>query len=333
MKAYSRHRLNGFTLVELLVVIAIIGILIGMLLPAVQTVRESARRASCANKLRQMGLAVRNYTSTFERLPPGATDNLPPYGNGYISPGGFSWMCYIMPQMELGNVSEGCDFKNSNFWDSSTVQATLGEQVFGVFRCPSSSLTDEFCDFPLEGRVNVMVTDYVAVAGHVFGYGGIADGPQTSLPNHPFGLHGRNGCFYDNSEVRLEALKDGDSNTLMLSETGDFVYSAGGVEQDWRPGVVHGFHAGYQRNTPSRRVFNCVTLRHIINPGRRIEFTTDASDGVMDRGYNTPLRSGHTAGVNICLADGSVRFVSDTTSTDIFARLANVADGLVISDF
>ncbi|MFI4874195.1 MAG: type II secretion system protein, partial [Blastopirellula sp. JB062] len=113
----QRHR-QAFTLVELLVVIAIIGVLIALLLPAVQAAREAARRSQCSNNLKQMGLALHNFHDTFGRFPPGASDNSTPFGNGYTSPGGHSWMAYSMPFLELGSAYDSCDFPNRSFYDS-----------------------------------------------------------------------------------------------------------------------------------------------------------------------------------------------------------------------
>lgn len=131
----------GFTLVELLVVIAIIGILIGMLLPAVQMVREAARRVSCSNKIRQVGLALHNYESSFGEFPPGWHVE-----TGEVSPG-YGWMAYTLPFVEQANVQVGIDFEQSII-DMDLVGPRT--QNFDLMLCPSSTKSES--TFLLEGE-------------------------------------------------------------------------------------------------------------------------------------------------------------------------------------
>ncbi|NIL97652.1 MAG: DUF1559 domain-containing protein, partial [Planctomycetales bacterium] len=164
---------HGFTLVELLVVITIIGILISMLLPAVQSARESARRTQCSNKLKQMGLALHSFHTTHKHFPPGAANNQQPFGArtpGDPAQWGASWMVYIMPQLEMNVIAQKWTFADGH--NDAPVQAVIGNTAgspqFPAFRCPSSSLS---AIKSLSGP-NSMVVDYVAIAGTVNDFGG-----------------------------------------------------------------------------------------------------------------------------------------------------------------
>ncbi|MFI4874194.1 MAG: DUF1559 domain-containing protein, partial [Blastopirellula sp. JB062] len=192
---------------------------------------------------------------------------------------------------------------------------------------PSSALEQEFSN----GTPKTMVADYVGIAGHVDGFGGVAatdDGVDTA-----FGVSSTNGVLAKQSKNTFATITDGSSNTFVVSEIGDWVYLSGGTRKDVRSGTTHGFAAGYQRNTGSRRVHNCVTLRHVINPGPAIEYTSDYSDGVNELGYNSPLRSAHPGGVMILVGDASVRFLGESVDTTTLAGLSNRTDGLVVSNY
>lgn len=323
-----RKPFKAFTLVELLVVIAIIGILIGMLLPAVQQVREAARRISCANNVRQLALAMHNYESARMELPPGGGDNSAPFGPGRTNPGGHSWMAYLLPYIELENVWDAADFPNNDY-NSTSLTGVLANSPFPIFKCASSPLP------LLSSSHAIVISDYVAISGHVDGYGNV---PATNL-DRPWviGIRSDNGCFGHESQVKFGQITDGTSNTMLISEVSNWVYiSSNGspTKVDYRPGGHLGFHAGWQNNTPSNRLHNCVTLRYLVNPGPSITFGTNAgATGLGTTGYNSPLRSAHPGGIQVALGDGSVQYVAETISTDILARLANKSDGLVIDDF
>jgi len=310
----------AFTLVELLVVIAIIGILIGMLLPAVQQVREAARRIECANKVRQIGIACHNYASTFNNLP-----------------GGHSWMGAILPFIELQTIFDQAGFGDVPF-DDSLMVSTLSETLVPAFKCPSSPLEE----FSGNRTIPAMIADYVAISGNSGGLGGV-DGPTSSVA--PFsdvnGILAQNGVFFQNSEIDFASITDGSTNTMLVSEVSDFIFISPTEPRDFRPGGIGnasnengpGFHAGWQTTNTPNSLYNCTTLRYIINPGSSLTFSTDASDGVHFRGYNSPLRSSHPGGVQMLLGDASVRFVSDSIALTTLAQLANRSDGLVLNEF
>ena len=187
---YLTSRQKGFTLVELLVVIAIIGILIGMLLPAVQQVREAARRVSCANKLKQLGLAAHNYASAFGHFPPGIVDD-----DDDLKDALHSGFVFLLPYVEQQNLFDLYDF--SSDWKSEN-NAPLAQQRVEVFLCPSNdSLVEQ------DGGIPGEAVDYA-----------LCKGSLAYLHNQ--GL--RDGVFDVNSKTTFAYMTDGSSNTILMGE-------------------------------------------------------------------------------------------------------------------
>jgi len=332
--AIRRVARRGFTLVELLVVIAIIAVLIGLLLPAVQSAREAARRSSCTNNVKQLGIALLLYHDAQKRFPPGAANNMPPFGNATAQQWGASWMVYIMPGLEIVQ-GEGWTFDQQYNSNAATGPRTLvgdlaGSPQFPVFRCPSASFPTNIC--LSTNSPGSMVADYVAIAGHVNGFGGLTD--NNLATDTPQGPAARNGVMSYNSRVGLASVSDGTSKTLAVGEVGGFVFE-GTTQRDWRPGIQHGFAMGCNGsnnateslpNDSNARVFNTTTLRYPINPQQ--SFASSCADGVcQNAGNNSPLRSRHPGVAMALLCDGSVRGLTDATDLGVLARLANRADG------
>ena len=190
MKSYSWKRTSGFTLVELLVVIAIIGILIGMLLPAVQQVRAAARRASCSNNLRQVGLALQNYQAAQTSFPPGFIVQGPSSPDPIRS---YGWATLLLPYIEQNSVFDAIDPLNNTLSISVDSSEDKGGAVISAYVCPSSAL--ESHDTNGFSKCNYLGNQ---------GFG------NNSLDNL--------GIFNDNSQIEPRDITDGMSNTILVAE-------------------------------------------------------------------------------------------------------------------
>jgi len=197
----NRHS-SAFTLVELLVVIAIIGILVGLLLPAVQAAREAGRRMQCANNLKQLGLAMHNYHSSLQCFPPGfmAVNHL-----GTVS-GGWAWGVLLMPFIEQCPLQDTLDPKRYTLSQVITTPELLPmlQMELSVFRCPSSPM-EKLREFRGGGQL-VATANYTCCRGF-FSYSG-----NTHLQKL------NNGMFNALSSTRTADVGDGTSNTIALGE-------------------------------------------------------------------------------------------------------------------
>ncbi|WP_430438369.1 DUF1559 domain-containing protein [Neorhodopirellula lusitana] len=192
LSVHSRRCRSAFTLVELLVVIAIIGVLVGLLLPAVQAAREAMRRASCQNNLHQIGLGLHNYHAAFGKFPPGAIEVRPQVANGKQ----YAWSAFILPHLEQAALAERIDF-NRPFDDPANLDAAA--ESVAAYICPSTPRS--------EPRINGMgVTDY----------GGIYGERIVSRNDPP------NGMMLHDQALGFRDILDGSSNTVMIAEDAAF---------------------------------------------------------------------------------------------------------------
>jgi len=298
-------RRHGFTLVELLVVIAIIGILVALLLPAVQMAREAANRTQCSNNLKQLGLALQNVHDKTKLFPPGGandqtTNNWGPVPGG-VGPNayGVSWLVYILPAIEqqamFQNMSNNLNGQRG--WGpngNADYNSSLLHNVrISSFWCPSTPMGRQVGNLwarysPTQANYRVMTTTYPGICGAVPGIipnyietratgqnGGITTG----------GITAANGVLYPNSTVGIESINDGTSNTMAIGEDGYWLFTYNGVRVDWRSNNYYGWFIGARQcdvtpdplstpqglgygiyqGTGDNRAFSCTTIRYNIN--------------------------------------------------------------------
>jgi len=294
----NRRERNAFTLIELLVVIAIIAILIGLLLPAVQKVREAAARMKCSNNLKQIGLGFHSYHSTLEVLPPGYM---------YRGPGGTAaqnseatWVTVILPYIEQDNLFRTGNL-NVTFGGTGGINATIQGTQLSTMKCPSNTGPyDPAVFIPGWARGN-----YVANNGI---------GPMTSNFGSPTSTIAVPGVFLSNGNTRLTDITDGTSSTILASEVLT-------VANDWR-GVMH-YPEGpmYQHNfTPNSRIPD--NFRSGLFTSTIQAPCTGTYTAFNNRSLILTARSAHTGGVQTLFGDGSVKFIRDAVALATWQALA-----------
>jgi prepilin-type N-terminal cleavage/methylation domain-containing protein/prepilin-type processing-associated H-X9-DG protein len=265
---------KGFTLIELLVVIAIIAILIGLLLPAVQKVREAAARTQCQNNLKQLGLACHAYHDAVKVLPPGYTATA---AYPSTSPG-WGWAAYLLPYLEQGPL-----YRQINFNLPVESQAAI-QTMLPVFLCPS--------DAPPASAFAVTDATFTTLCLAAPSSYAATCGSDASEVDDPTG----NGIFYRNSKTRLTDIKDGTSNTTMIGDRAwadtQGIWAGAPNGAVTRPGATNPW-------TTATGPAQALVLVH----NNWINITTDADGGLDD------FSSKHPGGANFLFADGSVRFI------------------------
>jgi len=308
---------GGFTLVELLVVIAIIGILIALLLPAVQAARESARRTECTNKLKQIGLAVLHYEESLSVYPPGCIvstgSNLqwdPVSEAGNTSGGGLhgtSWLLQLLPHIEQENL-----YKKWDFTTNVRGNAVVAQTDLPIFYCPTRRNRIRPGDerMLLVGSWKGGGTDYGGCVGsgnafnndtaaHPFANGTVNDEDYFHMK--------RMGMFQPNKSIRNMQVRDGTSNTIM----------AGEMQRLWDGSVT-------QRQ--SRDGWALGGVATLFSTADSESGGTYQTGGLNNEFFESP-GSEHPSGANFCLGDGSVQFINENIDRMTFRYLGSMYDG------
>jgi prepilin-type N-terminal cleavage/methylation domain-containing protein/prepilin-type processing-associated H-X9-DG protein len=306
----SRHRLRrGFTLVELLVVIAIIGVLVALLLPAVQAAREAARRSQCSNNLKQIGLALHNYHDSALLFPMGNFVRISGSGVPPLRGDGWTWHSRILPFAEQGPLYDrisnviGTDVGGT----TSAPQLLAGRDTrLGIFQCPSH---------PNPGSNNPSKNGYqLSTYNGVCGDTTFNDDQLDAATD--IGYRG-NGMFFMNSRVGFAEVIDGTSNTFHVAEVQDDL--KGSPNSNRMPGSdrEYNFADGSDNNPPTDISEYLVGMEtdDPINANTRDSNGHFNNDGEYAGSY-------HPGGAQFLLGDGSVRFVSQTINMTIYRALS-----------
>ena len=350
----SRYRSrSGFTLIELLVVIAIIGLLVGLLLPAVQQSRESARGAQCRNNLKQIALAIHNYESAYRKLPPGYASNSlvsPPPANRdpttWDASPGWGWAAHLLPFLEESEIADGLNLSQP-LWQ--TANASAISKTIPAFLCPTSTgLRDPFivtnqAGTPVDhgsGPITVGRSHYVASHGQESCWGecgasgsglvftNIYTNTTTTVVHNGDVAKVSDGPFFRSSAVKMRQITDGMTNTIFLGE-----HASSLSEKTW-VGVVPGGFTHPLFSTPENAADAAATLVlvHAGPSGGELDIT--GSPIIHPVNFPTyhvgQMYSEHPSGGYVAMGDASVKLVSNDIDLLVFAAASSMNEGEVI---
>ncbi len=296
-----RHRQHrGFTLVELLVVIAIIGILVSLLLPAVQAAREAARRMACSNNLKQVGLALHNFHAAHNEFPHlFRYSPKPTIAGGY--PASRNPFALLLPYLELPNYDT-----------SNEVRSELTSRALPVYRCPSD---------PVPSGAPATYASYAVVSGDTYGWAMMCNGLETSMavpycayfPKSRPGFAGiidpvlsytvRN----SGQRIGFKDVTDGTSNTIAVGERWGATIDVNGKRNNGYSPFMSSWNDTYS-------TFSIHALTKTNN-----HYEADGGTVPLFAGYFGSIRSQHTGGVMVTMVDGAVRFLADGVNSDVTA--------------
>ncbi len=299
-----RHKQPGFTLVELLVVISIIGVLAALLLPAIQSSREAARRMTCSSNIRQIGIGIFNYEATFKEFPRSFNDS-----------NQLAWTVTILPQIEQTNLYNQFTFVQGSFSMVGKNQ-NHGLERISTYLCPSMPLDKMSLDAPsiinTPDRIPPTTTGLAPYTTHYYGLAGprgtdpltgAAYRTQSSI-NHEGVPLAEQGLMIANNTLRANSVLDGLSNTIVVGEMSWLNVAQGTRYRSW----LRGGRLAIAESVASRNVFRP------INSGLRMYVLTPFND--------IPMGSMHRGGAHFVNGDGSVRFLNEVIDMQLYRGLA-----------
>ena len=327
----ARNR-SGFTLIELLVVIAIVAVLVSLLLPAVQQAREAARRSQCLNNLKQIGLSLHNYESTYRVFPPG----------GWDSYNSFSQQSQLLPFLDAEPLSDAITFQvplmdpSLPAWRTklNAPQRVAAGTVVPTFLCPS----DGGEPLTTDGDGDVWAAaNYLMNVGSGVGKNYYESNPDTD------------GVFWRGSHTGFMSLKDGTTGTIAVAETllglrGDRTSELADPQRQMARGG-----SGPPGGPTGQELFDGIPSATSFDGGRATSWIRGLGYNTYVDGFLTPnhalpdaahhggglvgARSAHSGGVNVLLCDGSARFVGDTVERDTWRALFSRNGGEIVGEF
>lgn len=303
----SLKKPRGFTLVELLVVIAIIGVLIALLLPAVQQAREAARRMSCSNQLKQIGIALHNYHDTFGSLPP-----------GIVTSNQTCWLTHILPQIEQSNLYDQIDAAGAfdEPWEDVAVMVSSGttplaKTELDAYVCPSD--TGDGINKRLGSSPNQFgKSNYIGVFSAYYN-------STNATATNGSGGSDRQATFYDNSDTSFRDITDGLSNTIIVAERAERKGS-GPTGSLWI-----GYHNDFGGSISGGISQFQVRLR--------MERSSNDTDYNINGNSNYNPSSNHPGGAQFLRGDASVVFLPETINLRTQAALGTIDGGEVIGEY
>ncbi len=336
---------RGFTLVELLVVIAIIGVMVGLLLPAVQSAREAARRMQCSGHLKQLGLALHNYESTHKRLPSGYQsfdryDLIETLDGEDFDPvtwdasGGYSWVVATLPFIEQQPLYDQFSL-SSPLWIPA--HAAARETKLPILLCPSASGGDDAFAVvdeggsPLSKRGNPVRlgrSHYVVNHGQEEAWGA-RSGPGGPVAGNVGQL--ADGPFYRNSKTHFSDITDGLSNTVFLGE-----HTSRLSDKSWA-GVVPGAFVHPKVHSPENGAESAAGLLFAHSGPSSGEVDVLGNPIIHPPNFPTlhvcQMQSEHPGGANVVLGDGSTRFISEFVNRQTFSAVSSISGGEPVGEF
>lgn len=315
---------HGMSLIEVLVAVSIIGVLISLLLPAVQNARETARRTACLNNFRQVGIGMHNYHDAHQTFPPGAMYWNESCGQSGLNLG-FGWSVMLLPYVEQNILYDTIDFDLRAVGTTTLENFAVGANVISVYTCPSDPQQGAWVDC-CSGKKN---GDLPGEDWRASSMAGVADSQDRSCNDGRFPAPDRDGVLFQISRIRAADVTDGTSQTLFVGE----ITGGRSINPSEGEGYAQTFWMTDNLQDTALGINGPGTV-----PGLRDQVLDPFDgDGIGDRFseyfWEAGFSSFHPGGCHFLKADGSAQFLSENISAEILRNLTTRSGGDLVSDF